>query len=82
MLRDHINIDVEDRLQQLQHVSLHNRGQEDITEWEIIGKTGERKGSVTLFDKLSNRRSYRVSYRVIQKDVEGKVVIDQLLDKL
>ena len=60
----------------------NNRGQEDVTEWTIVNHSGEEKGVVALFDKLSNRRSYRVSYRIMQTDLQGKVVVDHLTDVL
>ncbi len=82
MLRDYLKIDESDRLVEQSLLRLHNRGQEDVTEWHIVGANGEHKGCVALFDKLSNRRSYRVSYRITQTDPEGRVVVDHLTDTL
>ncbi|MBE5252861.1 MAG: hypothetical protein QRY16_09700 [Enterobacterales bacterium endosymbiont of Blomia tropicalis] len=82
MLRDYLKLDAEDKLVEKGVLRSHNRGQEDVTEWTIINKQGEEKGVVALFDKLSNRRSYRVSYRITQTDLQGKVVVDQLTDVL
>ncbi|MBK0094723.1 hypothetical protein IBT49_01940 [Erwinia sp. S63] len=82
MLRDYLKIDDSDRLIEQSVLRLNNRGQEDVTEWHIVSADGKQKGSVTLFDKLCNRRSYSVNYRITQKDVHGRVVVDHLTDVL
>lgn len=82
MLRDYLKIDDSDRLVEQSVLRLNNRGQEDVTEWHIVSVDGKQKGSVTLFDKLCNRRSYCVNYRIMQKDVHGRVVVDHLTDVL
>ena len=82
MLRDYLKIDDSDRLIEQSVLRLNNRGQEDVTEWHIVSAEGRQKGSVALFDKLSNRRSYNVNYRIMQKDVHGRVVVDHLTDVL
>ncbi|ORM57511.1 hypothetical protein PRCB_06075 [Pantoea rodasii] len=82
MLRDYLKIDDSDRLIEQSVIRLNNRGQEDVTEWHIVSADGMQKGSVTLFDKLCNRRSYSVNYRITQKDVHGRVVVDHLTDVL
>ena len=53
-----------------------------MTEWIIVSRQGVKKGGVTLFDKLSTRRSWPVNYRIMQTDLQGKVVVDQLVDAL
>ena len=82
MLRDYLKIDDSDRLVEQSMLRLNNRGQEDVTEWSIIGADGKHKGSVALFDKLNTRRSYSVSYRITQTDLYGRVVVDHLTDVL
>ncbi|MEB5973345.1 hypothetical protein ACWXWB_14180 [Pantoea dispersa] len=82
MLRDYLKIDESDRLVEQGLLRQQNRGQEDVTEWHIVGASGEHKGSVRLFDKLSTRRSWRVSYRITQTDLQGRVVVDHLTDNL
>lgn len=82
MLRDYLKINDSDRLIEQSVLQLKNRGQEEVTEWLIVSANGEQKGSVALFDKLSNRRSYRVSYRIVQTDPQGKIVVDHLTDIL
>lgn len=82
MLRDYLKIDESDRLVEQSVLRQNNRGQEDVTEWHIIAANGEAKGRVALFDKLSNRRSWPVSYRIMQTDMQGKVVVDHLTDVL
>jgi len=82
MLRDYLKIEVEDQLIEQRSVSLKNRGQEDVTEWIIVNRQGVKKGGVTLFDKLSTRRSWPVNYRIMQTDLQGKVIVDQLTDTL
>ncbi|ORM73688.1 hypothetical protein HA48_08245 [Pantoea wallisii] len=82
MLRDYLKIDESDRLVEQSVLRQNNRGQEDVTEWRIIAANGEAKGRVVLFDKLSNRRSWPVSYRIMQTDMQGKVVVDHLTDVL
>jgi len=82
MLRDYLKIEVEDQLIEQRSVSLKNRGQEDVTEWIIVNRQGVKKGGVTLFDKLSTRRSWPVNYRIMQTDLRGKVIVDQLTDAL
>jgi len=82
MLRDYLKIDAEDKLVEKGTLRTNNRGQEDVTEWTIVNHSGEEKGVVALFEKLSNRRSYRVSYRIMQTDLQGKVVVDHLTDVL
>lgn len=82
MLRDYLKIDDSDRLVEQGVLRLNNRGQEDITEWCIVGIDGQHKGSVSLFDRLSTNRSYCVSYRITQTDVHGRVVVDHLTDVL
>jgi hypothetical protein len=82
MLRDYLKIDDSDRLVEQSVLRLSNRGQEDVTEWSIVGADGKHKGSVALYDKLSTRRSYRVSYRITQTDLHGRVVVDHLTDVL
>ncbi|MBP2198121.1 MULTISPECIES: hypothetical protein [Pantoea] len=82
MLRDYLKIDDSDRLVEQGMQRLNNRGQEDITEWRIIGANGEHKGRVSLFDKMCIQRSWCVSYRITQTDVNGRVVVDHLTDVL
>nr|WP_071783561.1 hypothetical protein [Pantoea sp. AS-PWVM4] len=82
MLRDYLKIDDSDRLVEQSIQRLNNRGQEDITEWRIVGMNGEHKGHVSLFDKLCIQRSWNVSYRITQTDVNGRVVVDHLTDVL
>lgn len=82
MLRDHLKIDVEDRLVEQNRLNTYSRGQEDITQWAILDRSGKLKGRVELFDKLSNRRSYRVNYRITQTDLNGKIIVDRLTDAL
>ena len=43
MLRDYLKLDADDQLQQ-QVTHVKNRGQEQISEWLIVGKDGQRKG--------------------------------------
>lgn len=82
MLRDYLKIEAEDQLIEQRSLSLKNRGQEEVTEWIIVNSQGVKKGGVTLFDKLSIRRSWPVNYRIMQTDLQGKVVVDQLTDAL
>lgn len=82
MLRDYLKIEEDDRLVEQGVLRQNNRGQEDVTKWHIVGADGKQKGSVALFDKLSNRRSYCVGYRITQKDLHGRVVVDHLTDVL
>ena len=82
MLRDYLKIEAEDQLIEQRSVSLKNRGQEDVTEWIIVNRQGVKKGGVTLFDKLSTRRSWCVGYRITQTDLHGNVVVDKLTDAL
>lgn len=82
MLRDYLKIDDSDSLVEQSVLRLNNRGQEDVTEWCIVGADGKQKGSVALFDKLCTRRSYCVNYRITQTDVHGRVVVDHLTDVL
>ncbi|MGD9425109.1 hypothetical protein ACLHDD_08080 [Pantoea sp. NSTU24] len=82
MLRDYLKIAADDQLIEQHTRSLKNRGQEEITEWIIINSQGIKIGSVTLFDKLSTRRSWPVSYRIMQTDRQGNVVVDKLTDAL
>ncbi|KAF6676784.1 hypothetical protein HFD87_09920 [Pantoea sp. EKM21T] len=82
MLRDYLKIEAEDQLIEQRSLSLKNRGQEEVTEWIIVNSQGVKKGGVILFDKLSTRRSWPVNYRIMQTDLQGKVVVDQLTDAL
>lgn len=82
MLRDHLKIEADDQLIEQRSLSLKNRGQEEVTEWIIVNGQGMKTGGVTLFDKLSTRRSWPVSYRIMQTDLQGNVVVDQLTDAL
>jgi hypothetical protein len=82
MLRDHLKIEAEDQLIEQRSLSLRNRGQEEVTEWIIVNREGVKKGAVTLFDKLTTRRSWPVSYRIMQTDLQGNVVVDRLTDAL
>lgn len=82
MLRDYLKIEAEDQLIKKGSQSLKNRGQEEVTEWAIVNRQGIEKGGVTLFDKLSTRRSWPVNYRIMQTDLQGNVVVDQLTDAL
>ncbi|TPV32554.1 hypothetical protein [Pantoea anthophila] len=82
MLRDHLKIEAEDQLIEQRSLSLRNRGQEEVTEWIIVNREGVKKGDVTLFDKLTTRRSWPVSYRIMQTDLQGNVVVDRLTDAL
>lgn len=82
MLRDYLKIEAEDQLIEQRSLSLKNRGQEEVTEWIIVNSQGVKKGGVTLFDKLNTRRSWPVNYRIMQTDLQGKVVVDQLTDAL
>ncbi|MBS6035771.1 MULTISPECIES: hypothetical protein [Pantoea] len=82
MLRDYLKIEADDQLIKNGTVSLKNRGQEDVTEWTIVNPHGVKKGGVTLFDKLSTRRSWCVGYRITQTDLHGNVVVDKLTDAL
>ncbi|WP_130834155.1 hypothetical protein [[Erwinia] mediterraneensis] len=82
MLRDYLKLEAEDQLLQEKVTHLKTRGQEDITEWAIVDKNGKKKGFVSLFDKLNTRRSYCVNYRITQKDLNGKVIVDHLTDTL
>ncbi|MCD2355454.1 hypothetical protein LQK91_03260 [Pantoea sp. MHSD4] len=82
MLRDHLKIEAEDQLIEQRSLSLRNRGQEEVTEWIIVNRQGVKKGGVTLFDKLSTRRSWPVNYRIMQTDLQGNLVVDQLTDAL
>ncbi|WP_337021052.1 hypothetical protein [Pantoea anthophila] len=82
MLRDHLKIEAEDQLIEQRLLSLRNRGQEEVTEWIIVNREGIKKGGVTLFDKLTTRRSWPVSYRIMQTDLQGNVVVDRLTDAL
>lgn len=82
MLRDHLKIEAEDQLIEQRSLSLRNRGQEEVTEWTIVNREGIKKGGVTLFDKLTTRRSWPVSYRIMQTDLQGNVVVDRLTDAL
>lgn len=82
MLRDYLKIEAEDLLIEQRSVSLKNRGQEEVTEWIIVNRQGVKKGGVTLYDKLSTRRSWPVNYRIMQTDLQGKVIVDQLTDAL
>lgn len=82
MLRDHLKIEAEDQLIEQRSLSLRNRGQEEVTEWIIVNREGIKKGGVTLFDKLTTRRSWPVSYRIMQTDLQGNVVVDRLTDTL
>lgn len=81
MLRDYLKLDADDQLQQ-QVTHVKNRGQDQISEWLIVGKDGERKGLVSLFDKMSTRRSYPVNYRITQTDMGGKVIVDKLTETI
>lgn len=82
MLRNHLKIEAEDQLIEQRSLSLRNRGQEEVTEWIIVNREGFKKGDVTLFDKLTTRRSWPVSYRIMQTDLQGNVVVDRLTDAL
>lgn len=82
MLRDYLKIEADDQLIEQRSLSLKNRGQEEVTEWIIVNGLGMKTGGVTLFDKLSTRRSWPVSYRIMQTDLQGNVVVDQLTDAL
>lgn len=82
MLRDHLKIEAEDQLIEQRSLSLRNRGQEEVTEWIVVNREGVKKGAVTLFDKLTTRRSWPVSYRIMQTDLQGNVVVDRLTDAL
>ncbi|PZL95110.1 hypothetical protein CKF43_09280 [Pantoea graminicola] len=82
MLRDYLKIEADDQLIEQRSLSLENRGQEEVTEWIIVNGQGMKTGGVTLFDKLSTRRSWPVSYRIMQTDLQGNVVVDQLTDAL
>lgn len=82
MLRDYLKIEADDQLIEQRSRSLKNRGQEEVTEWIIVNGQGMKTGGVTLFDKLSTRRSWPVSYRIMQTDLQGNVVVDQLTDAL
>ncbi|MFV9668139.1 hypothetical protein HA42_03295 [Pantoea deleyi] len=82
MLRDYLKIEADDQLIEQRSLSLKNRGQEEVTEWIIVNGQGMKTGGVTLFDKLSTRRSWPVSYRIMQTDLQGNVVVDQLTDAL
>lgn len=82
MLRDYLKIEADDQLIEQRSLSLKNRGQEEVTEWIIVNGQGMKTGGVTLFDKLTTRRSWPVSYRIMQTDLQGNVVVDQLTDAL
>lgn len=82
MLRDYLKIEADDQLIEQRSLSLKNRGQEEVTEWIIVNGQGMKTGGATLFDKLSTRRSWPVSYRIMQTDLQGNVVVDQLTDAL
>ncbi|MFB6325531.1 hypothetical protein ACE8EZ_05375 [Pantoea deleyi] len=82
MLRDYLKIEADDQLIEQRSLSLKNRGQEEVTEWIIVNGQGMKTGGVTLFDKLSTRRSWPVSYRIMQTDLQCNVVVDQLTDAL
>ena len=82
MLTDYLQIEEGDQLKHAQLVKLKNRGQEEVNQWIIVGKDGQQKGTVDLFDKLNCRRSYSASYRITQRDQHGQVVVDRLMDVL
>lgn len=82
MLKDYLKIAADDRLIEQRTRSLRNRGHEEVTEWIIVNDQGIKIGGVTLFDKLSTRRSWPVSYRIMQTDLQGNVVVDKLTDVL
>ncbi|QCR35991.1 hypothetical protein [Nissabacter sp. SGAir0207] len=82
MLRDHLHLTEQDTLEQIHHTRLPNQGQEEITVYQIRNGAGRITGTVSVFDRLNTRRSYPVDVRITQQDVEGRVVVDKLTDRL
>lgn len=82
MLKDYLKIEDGDQLQHAEVIKLKNRGQEEVNQWTIIGKDGQPKGTVSLSDKLNDRRSYSANYRITQRDNSGRIVVDRLTDAL
>lgn len=82
MLKDYLKIDKGDQLEHAEVVKLKNRGQEEVNQWIIVGQDGAQKGTVSLSDKLNCRRSYSANYRITQRDLSGRIVVDRLTDAL
>lgn len=72
----------DERLTLLHETHLHTQGQTSIKEWHIIDGQGRVTGGVTLQDRMNLRRSFSGEYRLTQRNGQGDIILDRLINTI
>ncbi|MBT0726480.1 MULTISPECIES: hypothetical protein [Rosenbergiella] len=80
MMTEFLRLANDETLSLLRETHWYHQGQPSVKEWQIVDGHGHVTGAVTLQDRMNLRRSYSGDYRLTQRNCEGEIVVDRLIN--